>query len=95
MKDEATISESSLGENASQQSYRRWLIRLYSGVRKFYLSEQDLTMRSQFLGGIADTTCTEWSNNRAFLLLIWSPQFFIVRHEADAWGRRTAFSAKH
>lgn len=82
------LDEKTLGQLATAGSmrdappHRKWLARFYGRV--FELGRLNLSLAEfrESMRPLADTSRPEWHNERDFLGLMWTEEFFVARHEA-------------
>ena len=87
MVNDTTLAEHCIGNTGRNQRgflpHRKRLVEFYKAITEFSRGKMDLSGLKEVMRRTADTTQAEWTNENAFLSLLWSEEFFIARHEAS------------
>ena len=64
--------------------HRKWLVSFYRGLLEFDRADLKLREFEELMRRMVDTSDPKWAEERSFLRLLWSEEFFIARHEASS-----------
>lgn len=90
LTDKAGVTQQSRSKREDETRYRQWQADFYVNVIEYgrgNIAEMELKEAMQ---RISDISRPEWSEERGFLSLLWSKEFFIARYEASLDPRRWA-----
>lgn len=81
--DEETLAERCIYKKEHTTLRRRWRAQFYEDVVGFDRGDLDSQIFRELMRRASDTSLPEWAEERKFLALLWSPEFYIARHEAN------------
>lgn len=82
--DERTLSQMCIGKSERETLHQKWLARFYESLLEFDGGRMHVTELKTAMRRAADTSQPEWAEERNFLRLLWSEEFFIARREASS-----------
>jgi hypothetical protein len=71
------------GVHDRDTQHRKWLKHFYEAILEFNRKNSSLRGFRERMMALADTSQPEWSEEKSFLSLLWSEEFFIARHESS------------
>ena len=81
--DEEILEQRCVHKRERTTLHRRWQAQFYEDVIEFARGNLEQTLFRGLMQRTADTSRPEWAEEGNFLTLLWSPEFFIARHEAS------------